>query len=62
MLSIKRCKEILKEHGMNLSDEEVEQVREFLYKIARIQLDAERQTAEEALKKEAEGKKSEILK
>ena len=41
MLSIKRCKEILKEHGMNLSDEEVGQVREFLYKIARIQLDAE---------------------
>ena len=62
MLSIKRCKEILKEHGMNLSDEEVGQVREFLYKIARIQLDAEWQTAEEALKKEAEGKKSEILK
>lgn len=62
MLSIKRCREILKEHGMNLSDEEVEQVREFLYKIARIQLDAERQMAEEALKQETEGEESELLK
>ena len=62
MLSIKRCREILKEHGMNLSDDEVEQVREFLYKIARIQLDAERQMAEEALKQETEGEESELLK
>lgn len=62
MLSIKRCREILKEHGMNLSDEEVEQVREFLYKIARIQLDAERQMAEEALKQETDGEESKLLK
>ena len=62
MLSIKRCREILKEHGMNLSDEEVEQVREFLYKIARIQLDAERQRAEEALKQETDGEESKLLK
>ena len=62
MLSIKRCREILKEHGMNLSDEAVEQVREFLYKIARIQLDAERQMAEEALKQETDGEESKLLK
>ncbi len=62
MLSIKRCQEILKKHGMNLTDEEVEQVREFLYKIGHIQLDAERQMAVEALKQEAEGDKSEPMK
>lgn len=62
MLSIKRCQEILKKHGMNLTDEEVEQVREFLYKIAHIQLDAERQMAEEVSKQNTEGDKSELMK
>ncbi len=62
MLSIKRCQEILKKHGMNLTDEEVEQVREFLYKIAHIQLDVERQMAEEVSKQNTEGDKSELMK
>jgi hypothetical protein len=62
MLSVKQCKEILKKHGMNLDDEKVEEVREFLYKIARIQIKYEQQSREEALKQEAEGKKCEYIK
>lgn len=37
MLSIERCKEILKEEGMKLSDEQIKEVREFLYTIANIE-------------------------
>ena len=62
MLSIERCKEILKEHGMNLTNEDVKQVREFLYKLAEIQIDSEEQLIKEELKKEAEGIKSNLLK
>jgi hypothetical protein len=37
MLSIERCKEILKENGLKLNDEQVKEVREFLYIIANIE-------------------------
>ena len=62
MLSIKHCKEVLNRNGMKLTDEEVKQVRDYLYTLAEIQIEAEQQLKEEALKQEAEGKKSDILK
>ena len=37
MLSIERCKEILKENGLKLNDEQVKEVREFMYIIANIE-------------------------
>ena len=37
MLSIEKCKQILKEEGMKLSDEQIKEVREFLYTIANIE-------------------------
>ena len=37
MLSIERCKQILKEEGMRLDDEQVKEVREFLYTIANLE-------------------------
>lgn len=37
MLSIERCKEILKEEGMKLDDNQIKEVREFLYAIANIE-------------------------
>lgn len=37
MLSIERCKEILKEEGMKLDDNQIKEVREFLYIIANIE-------------------------
>ena len=39
MLSIKECRQILKQTSKNLSDEQVEQVRAFLYNMALIELD-----------------------
>ena len=39
MLSIKECKQILKQTSKNLSDEQVEQIRDFLYTMALIELD-----------------------
>ena len=40
MLSIKECKKILKHTGKELSDEQVEQIRAFLYNMALIELDS----------------------
>ena len=37
MLSIERCTEILKEEGMKLDDNQIKEVREFLYIIANIE-------------------------
>lgn len=37
MLSIERCKEILKEEGVKLDDNQIKEVREFLYIIANIE-------------------------
>lgn len=37
MLSIERCKQILNEEGMKLNDEQIKEVREFLYAIANIE-------------------------
>ncbi|MBQ5613874.1 MAG: hypothetical protein IIU82_02525 [Tidjanibacter sp.] len=37
MLSIERCKQILKEEGMKLDDEQIKEVREFLYTIANLE-------------------------
>lgn len=39
MLSIEKCKEILEKHGGNYTDEEVEQIREILYRFAVIDYD-----------------------
>lgn len=41
MLSIERCKEILKANNLKLSDEEVKQVREQLYLFATLQMESE---------------------
>lgn len=62
MLSIERCREILKEYGKELTNEEIKQIRETLYLFAEIQIDAEKTLIEEALKQEAEGIKSDLLK
>ena len=62
MLSIERCREILKEYGKELTNKEIKQIRETLYLFAEIQIDAEQQLIKEALKQEAEGKKSDLLK
>ena len=62
MLSIERCREILKEYEKELTNEEIKQIRETLYLFAEIQIDAEQQLIKEALKQEAEGKKSDLLK
>lgn len=50
MLSIKYCKDVLNRSGMNLTDDEVKQVRDYLYTLAEIQIEAEQQLKEEALK------------
>ncbi len=62
MLSIKHCKEVLNRSGMKLTDEEVKQVRDYLYTLAEIQIEAQQQLKEEALKRENEGKRSDLLK
>ena len=62
MLSIKHCKEVLNRSGMKLTDEEVKQVRDYLYTLAEIQIEAEQQLKEEALKRENEGERSDLLK
>ena len=62
MLSIKHSKEVLNRNGMKLTDEEVKQVRDYLYTLAEIQIEAEQQLKEEALKQENEGKRSDLLK
>jgi hypothetical protein len=46
MLSIERCKEILKIHNYQLNNEEIKQVREFLHILAEIQINAEKRLAE----------------
>jgi len=43
MLSLERCKEILNNGKRKYSDEEVKQLREFLYLIAELQLENERE-------------------
>ena len=62
MLSIKQSKEVLNRNVMKLTDEEVKQVRDYLYTLAEIQIEAEQQLKEEALKQENEGKRSDLLK
>jgi hypothetical protein len=47
MLSIERCKEILKIHNYQLNNEEIKQVREFLHILAEIQINAEKRLAED---------------
>ena len=39
MISIKECRELLGEKGMTLSDEEILEIRNFLYALARIGYD-----------------------
>ena len=40
MLNIAECKNILKENGLKLEDNQIKEVREFLYTIAQIALRA----------------------
>ena len=40
MLSIEKCKEILKQEGIKLEDNQIKEVREFLYDIANIEIKA----------------------
>ena len=40
MLSIEKCKEILKQEGIKLEDNQIKEVREFLYAIANIEIRA----------------------
>ena len=40
MLSIEKCKEILKQEGIKLEDNQIKEVREFLYAIANIEIKA----------------------
>lgn len=42
-IGIKECRRILKENGYerDLSDEEIQQLRDFLYQLAEIQIEAE---------------------
>ncbi len=39
MLSIERCDKVLKEQNLNLKNDEVKQVREFLYLFASLQVE-----------------------
>lgn len=41
MLSIERCKEILKTNNLNLNNEEIKQVRDYLYFLAGLQTEAD---------------------
>ena len=41
MLSIEKCRDILKSHNYDLTNEEIKQGREFLYLFAEIQINAE---------------------
>ena len=50
MLSIERCNQVLKAQNLNLNNDEVKQVREFLYLFASLQMEIEnnkKQNAEE---------------
>ena len=47
MLSIERCNEILRSHNYKLTNEEVKQVRDFLYLFAENQIDAENKLLED---------------
>ena len=46
MLSIESCKEILNKNNYKLSNEDIKQVREFLYLLAEIQINAEKELIE----------------
>lgn len=39
MLSVQKCKELLIREGINYSDKEIEQLRDFLYILARIDIE-----------------------
>ena len=41
MLSVKECREILEEHNYHLKDDEIIQLRDFLTRLARAQLNHE---------------------
>ena len=42
MISIEKCNEKLKSYNYSLSNDEIKQVREFLYLLAELQLDTEK--------------------
>ena len=47
MLSIERCKEILKSNNFNLTNETIKKVREHLYLLAGIQINTEQKLLED---------------
>ncbi len=47
MLSIERCREIIKPYNHNLTNDEIKQIREILYLFAEIQISAEKQLLED---------------
>lgn len=47
MLSIERCNEILKTYNYQLNNEDIKKIREFLYLLAEVQINAEKQLLED---------------
>lgn len=47
MLSIERCKEIIKPYNHKLTNDEIKQIREILYLFAELQISAEKQLLED---------------
>lgn len=47
MLGIDKCRDILKLHNYDLTNEEIKQVRELLYVFAEIQINAEKKLLED---------------
>ncbi len=60
-VSLKKCKETLEKDGSTYTDQEVIEIREFLYMLAELDYKAflKHQTREKEFKKEKEAKESE---
>lgn len=43
MVSLERCKEVLNRNNNKYTNEEIKEIREFLYQLANIQLEREKQ-------------------
>lgn len=43
MVSLERCKEVLNRNNHKYTNEEIKEIREFLYQLANIQLEKEKQ-------------------
>nr|WP_302945932.1 hypothetical protein [uncultured Prevotella sp.] len=51
MITIERCNKILNDGKKRYNNEEIKQIREYLYFIAHIQIEAETKTSSKILKK-----------